>query len=827
MLQRLYGVVKGCCCRTDGQQSRIAITGLGGLGKSELCVHLICKVKERYLTFFALPLDFLVPDQNPSFDNIFWVDVGNQQAAEQGFMNISDHLKLQAKSFQQVVQYLSGTRQTWLLVLDNADDPATDFHPFFPSGSRGTVIMTSRNPDCGQMYGYDHWEKLDVLESSSARDLLLRAARYEPSPANYEHANDIVKVLGSHTLAVVLAGSYIARHRNLDRYLDVYETHWNRIVQHAPRQERSRYGSVNATFEASVSILEGENSETSQDALQLLQILSTLAASNVPLSLFKEAWSGIGRTPEIDKVDDLDGVSDWHVSRLPEFIERDASEWDSYRLVEACNTLETLAIITSSSRGDSGKLSIHPLLHDWIWRRQTTQRMEVSWTMAGSAIALAFCSNREWSKHGNDYRSSLGSYITTRQKYRLLALPELPVLQIIYCCAASLHQVRSDRLALLCLEEIDGTDQLQPLAFRKLLAECRLYNGDMSRSITIWKEVVSREDRLAQNHPDRLASQHALAGAYLANGQIEQAIRLFEHVVEVSGADGVGDNADRLASQHNLASAYQADGQIKQAVNLLKHVVEAREVSLAENHPDRLASQHALAGAYLADYQVEKAVALLEHVVMVKRRCLAEDHPSRLASQHVLAYSYQENGQVEEAVALFKHVVRVGEASLGNSHPDQLTSQHGLACAYLANGQVEQAVALFEHVVSLWKKNVKESHPSKLASQHELACAYLADGQVEQAVALFEQVVSLWEGSVDESHPHRLTSQYELARAYQANGQVKPAVARLEHIVKVHEGSLAEKHPDYPTMLRTLAGAYQADGQVERSESLLRRLEVD
>jgi hypothetical protein len=97
--------------------------------------------------------NYPIANQSHSFENVFWVDVGNQQAAEQGFMNISDHLKLQAQSFEQVVQYLSGTQHTWLLVLDNADNPATDFHPFFPSGSRGTVIMTSRNPECGQVYG--------------------------------------------------------------------------------------------------------------------------------------------------------------------------------------------------------------------------------------------------------------------------------------------------------------------------------------------------------------------------------------------------------------------------------------------------------------------------------------------------------------------------------------------------------------------------------------------------------------------------------------------------------------------------------------------------
>ncbi|KAF2785582.1 purine and uridine phosphorylase, partial [Melanomma pulvis-pyrius CBS 109.77] len=48
------------------------------------------------------------------------------------------------------------------------------------------------------------------------------------------------------------------------------------------------------------------------------------------------------------------------------------------------------------------------------------------------------------------------------------------------------------------------------------------------------------------------------------------------------------DNSDLLFSQHALAIAYEADGQIKKAVELLEHVVAVEKV-LAEEHPDRLA----------------------------------------------------------------------------------------------------------------------------------------------------------------------------------------------------------------------------------------------
>jgi tetratricopeptide (TPR) repeat protein len=63
-------------------------------------------------------------------------------------------------------------------------------------------------------------------------------------------------------------------------------------------------------------------------------------------------------------------------------------------------------------------------------------------------------------------------------------------------------------------------------------------------------------------------------------------------------------------SQHELTGAYQADGQVDKAIKVLEHVVIIQKNVLAEKHPNRLASQHQLAGAYRADGQVGKAVEL-------------------------------------------------------------------------------------------------------------------------------------------------------------------------------------------------------------------------
>ena len=58
------------------------------------------------------------------------------------------------------------------------------------------------------------------------------------------------------------------------------------------------------------------------------------------------------------------------------------------------------------------------------------------------------------------------------------------------------------------------------------------------------------------------------------------------------------DHPSRLASQHELARAYQANGQVKEAVKLLDHVVIVKRKVMAEDHPSRLVSERVLAAFY-------------------------------------------------------------------------------------------------------------------------------------------------------------------------------------------------------------------------------------
>ncbi|KAK4500587.1 hypothetical protein PRZ48_008776 [Zasmidium cellare] len=250
----------------------------------------------------------------------------------------------------------------------------------------------------------------------------------------------------------------------------------------------------------------------------------------------------------------------------------------------------------------------------------------------------------------------------------------------------------------------------------------QMYHASSARTVEICLYLLKQTQELSRKRPMPLlvaGAQHLLGMAYEAEGQIPEAVEILEQVVRVREEKLAEDHPDRLASQHELASAYQDNRQITKAVKILEHVVEIREEKLAEDHPDRLASQHQLAYIYSASGQIPKAIEILEHVVQVQDK-LAEDHPHRLVSQHELARAYHNNRHIPQAIEILEHVVKVQE-KLVQDHPQRLASQYELARAYKANGEFSRAIGLLNIVVAIERKKLPVGHPNRTMSEDLLA----------------------------------------------------------------------------------------------------------
>ncbi|KAJ5448231.1 hypothetical protein N7445_003052 [Penicillium cf. griseofulvum] len=199
--------------------SRIALVGLGGVGKSQL----------------AIEYSYLVRSQAPA-TWVLWVHASNATRFEQSFRDIANQVKIpgrqnpQINIFDLVKNWLQEEKRgRWVLILDNVDDyeflrksPVTSqggpenhlmnvstkpLLEYLPRHSNGFIIITSRTREVAlKLVDYKDLIEVKPMERSEALKLLERKLE---QPSKSDDSRHLVEELEFIPLAIVQAASYI------------------------------------------------------------------------------------------------------------------------------------------------------------------------------------------------------------------------------------------------------------------------------------------------------------------------------------------------------------------------------------------------------------------------------------------------------------------------------------------------------------------------------------------------------------------------------------------------------------------------------------------
>ena len=299
---------------------RVAISGLGGVGKTQLALEYVHTHKDNYR-------------------GVYWISGVNQATLLSGFQEIAKktgcvramNVNANPSDIAKEVLGWLNEQENWLLVIDNLDD-ATVVKGYLPERSPGKhTLLTMRNPHAVEIPA--EGLRIEVLDPDEAVELLvvrsnLGSVYYSSLKAKAEAAQ-IVKELGFLPLAVEQASAYIREvskdvYKFLPRYRDDMKKHHNRV----PRGNW-RYGeTVATTWRLSFERVKENNIEASK----LLQLLAFLSPDGT-LRNFIEAGKD-GLDIELQVV-----ISD------EEMFDEAISELERFSLV-ACRQHETGQLIT-------------------------------------------------------------------------------------------------------------------------------------------------------------------------------------------------------------------------------------------------------------------------------------------------------------------------------------------------------------------------------------------------------------------------------------------------------------------------------------------------
>lgn len=715
-------IVPESCC--------FVISGMGGQGKSEISLQLAQRVRSMCAKSLSICCILIATTDSNRFWGVFWVDVSTPSLAENGFLEIATRLKLASPEWKDGYQALANTQQSWLLVLDNADDPNVDYQDYLPSGFASVVVLTSRNAECEQ-YATGGHIPLDGLPIEDAMDLLQKTANLkgEQHSSLREEARKVANLLQSHPLALIQAGSYIRRgHCTCSQYPLMYERQRKRLLGFHASQARSRYRDVYATLEASVETLESSQTQASKDALELLPLLAVCGPNQFPLSFFKAAWVGAHQvlTGGPDDGVLIPGFTKWHVSRLPSLMQVTGDSWDPFRLVESVNSLKELALVTTSSDDNQNMhISMHPLVHAWARDRQNEESQHNAWIIMGSLMGLSFNNSDLWDTHTREMQPHLQATVAFEMRCAFGFKSPGKVVPIVLGCWYLLHcltdgQALMDLLERLCSHL--GLDKFvverQWVVIYLHLGWSSLIGGKPGDAVRVLEQVVSI----------MVASGFArvlLAISYSRYGRNMEALNCLDEAMQAHDQDPM---EFQPGLQRLLAEAYLFVGRPQRAIHLLEKLGDTMNDTGGEASLAQLNMQQSFAMAYSANGRHEEAVELLQEVARIKQQTMAESDPRQSEAQRALAHVYSVNGQYQEAMELLQEVVRIQQQTLAESHPLQVRVRQALARVYYTTGQHQEAVELQQEVVRIQQQTLAESHPSLLSSQHDLGLMRLIIG---------------------------------------------------------------------------------------------------
>ena len=173
-------------------------------------------------------------------------------------------------------------------------------------------------------------------------------------------------------------------------------------------------------------------------------------------------------------------------------------------------------------------------------------------------------------------------------------------------------------------------------------------------ALTLTDSVTRAGDTLGPDHPSTLASRNNLAGAYRDAGRLDEAIALYEQILEDRTRILGPHHPSTLTSRNNLAYAYQDAGRLNDAITLYEQNLKDLEGLLGPDHPHTLTSRLNLASAYRAAGRLDEAITLYEQTLTDRTRILGPHHPNTLTSRNNLAKAYRAAGRFEDADKLFE-----------------------------------------------------------------------------------------------------------------------------------------------------------------------------
>jgi tetratricopeptide (TPR) repeat protein len=688
-----------------------AITGLGGIGKTQTAVEYAYRYKDDYRF-------------------VLWANATNQVTLTEGFVKIARVLQLPEREepdlsiVVEAVKHWLTTSDRWLLILDNADDFAliTDF---LPSGDKGHLLFTTREAATGHIA---HGFEVDKMTEAEGSLFLLRRANIlsnrdipitQVSESDRKLAAAIVAELDGLPLALEQAGAYIEETQStLAAYLQAYQRRQVALLQRQGRTSPAYPYSVATTW----SLNFGQVEQRDPRAADLLRFLAFLAPDVIPEDLLVKGAYELG--PQMQAVATDETLLDEAIGTLRHF-----------SLVQR-NTDTHLVFIHRLVQIVLKTAMIEDLQRQWAERtvkavnRAFPDPKHENWTLCQQYLPHAQQCAALITHYGFAFREAIlllnesGLYLHARGQYEQ-AEPFLEqALEIGKQVVGARHP-----------DTATGLNNLARLSHER---------GQYAKAESLMKEALAiDEEILGPLHPTTALDLNNLAGLYYEQGEYEKAEPLYKRALEIRERMLGPEHSDTAQTLNNLALLYHARREYKEAEFFYQKSLKIRQRVLGPQHPETASCQNNLGTLYHDMKQYEKAEPLLRDALTICEQTLGPEHPTTGQALNNLGEVYRAQGHYEKAEPLLKRALAIREKIFNTGHPTIGTNLNNLALLYLRQGKYDLAEPLLKRAISIYEQFFGPDHPKNIPLLENYAALLQQMKRVDEAAKLEARIKAM------------------------------------------------------------------------------------
>jgi CHAT domain-containing protein len=260
-------------------------------------------------------------------------------------------------------------------------------------------------------------------------------------------------------------------------------------------------------------------------------------------------------------------------------------------------------------------------------------------------------------------------------------------------------------------------------------------------------------------------------------GKYDEALPLFERVIETRKRILGPDDPDLAAAIHDLAVSYYYKGDYTRVEPLSNRALAIQEKALGRNHPQVAASLNLLTVLHLNKGDYEKAELLANRALAIKEKTLGPEHSNLAYYLRNLARIYDKKGDYDKAKPLYMRALAIREKTLGPEHQLVAQSLNDLANLYYNKGDNANAESLHRRVLTIREKWLGPEHKDVAESLGNLANIYRDRKDYARAEPLYLRALAIQEKTLGPQRPHIARALTNLAMFYAAKGDTREAIA--------------------------------------------------